>query len=193
MESKLALTAGILFCASVPLWSASAQVQDAGRSDKGGMMGSGDGAMMGGNTRDGGMMGGNTRDGGMMGGAMMGGNTRDGGMMGGGMKMSGEMMNMKSKQMAVMSDMMKSMGDAMEMQAQSIKGPEMKARRDAMLKIAKDAKSTSSNMRKMSSEMEKLHDMGTMQMTPPAEQMMKKCMAAQKEAMQMMQKDSPAD
>ena len=168
MESKVALTAGILLCASVPLWSASAQVQDAGRSDKSGMMGSGSGAMMGGSTRDGGMMG-------------------------GGMKMSGEMMNMKSKQMAVMSDMMKSMGDAMEMQAQSIKGPEMKARRDAMLKIAKDAKSTSSTMKKMSSEMEKLHDMGTTQMTPPAEQMMNKSMAAQKEAMQMMQKGTSAD
>ncbi len=168
MASKIALTAGILLCASVPLWSASAQVQDAGRSDKRGMMGSGDGAMMGDTTRDGGMMG-------------------------GGMKMSGEMMKMKSKQMAVMSDMMKSMGDAMEMQAQSIKSPEMNTRRDAMLKIAKDAKSTSSTMRKMSSEMEKLHDMGPMQMTPPAEQMMKKCMAAQKEAMQMMQKDPSAD
>jgi hypothetical protein len=125
-----------------------------------------------------------TDQGGMKGGGMMGGH-----MMGGGM-MSGEMMAMKSKQMAAMADMMKSMGEAMATQAQSMKGNEMMAHRDAMMKIAKDAKSSSDAMKRMSSEMGKLQGMGAMQMAPPAAEMMGHSMASQKQASEMMQKET---
>jgi hypothetical protein len=127
---------------------------------------------------------GQTDQGGMKGGEMMGGH-----MMGGGM-MSGEMMAMKSKQMAAMADMMKSMGEAMEAQAQSMKGNETKAHRDAMMRIAKDAKSSASAMKRMSSEMGNLQGMGTMQMASPAAEMMGRCMASEKQAAEMMQKET---
>jgi hypothetical protein len=166
MRMAIAVTAVVLLAALLPA-SGVAQAQEADKPGTGGMMG-GHGGM----------------DGGAMGGGMMG-----GGMMGGGM-MSGQMMGAKSKQMATMSDMMRSMGEGMEMQAHAMKGAEMKARRDAMMKIGKDAKSAASAMMRMSSQMGKLHDMGEMQMAPPAAEMMNKSMAAQKEASQMMQQEA---
>lgn len=115
------------------------------------------------------------------------------GMMGtGGMMMSGEMMGMKSKQMASMSEMMKSMGDAMELQAKSMKGSNMKARRDSMMKVAKEARSVSQSMKRMSAGMAKMEGMGSMKMHPRAGEMMNKSMASEREAMQMMQKEVEA-
>jgi hypothetical protein len=161
MRKAFAITAGIFVCAFLPPSGALAQAQGTGQTDQGGMKG-------------GGMMGGQMGGGGMMGGHMM----------------SGEMMAMKSKQMAAMADMMKSMGEAMETQAQSMKGNETKAHRDAMMRIAKDAKSSASAMKRMSSEMGKLQGMGTMQMASPAAEMMGRCMASEKQAAEMMQKET---
>jgi hypothetical protein len=171
MKMAMAVTAAVLFGAALPV-SGEAQAHQTDKPGTGGMMG-------------GGMTGGHGgANGGAMGGGMMGGHGAMGGMI------SGQMMGAKSKQMAAMSDMMRSMGEAMEMQAHAMKGSDLKARRDAMMKIGKDATSAAGAMMRMSSEMGSLHDMGAMQMAPPAAEMMNKSMAAQKEATQMMQQEA---